>query len=287
MDSVDALVVGAGPAGLTAAIYLRRYGRSVCLADTGASRARWIDRSHNVPGFPAGLSGAELLARLTSQLAAAEGEVTAAEVTRLVPWPTTGDDPVAAGFAADVGGRPLAARTVLLACGVVDRMPPVEGLAALREEGWVRQCPICDGPEHRDERIGVIGDGEHAAREADFLRGFSEHVSRFAPRELRRAERALPGPLALHLADGTRVDCDVLYAACGVTPRNALATQLGAPCDAAGGVQVDARCATGVPRLWAAGDLVSALDQIAVALGHGAIAATAMHNALRQVDPPG
>lgn len=314
MDSVDALVVGAGPAGLTAAIYLRRYGRSVCLADTGSSRALAIERSHNVPGFPAGLPGRELLARLHSQLAAAEGRVSTAEVTRIVPWPALADPPGAVpthargdaapghasaaspGFAAVVGGHALHARTVLLACGVVDRVPAVDGIDAVRAAGRLRQCPICDGPEHRGQRIAVIGDGEHARREAAFLGHYSDRVTVWPPQALERVETLPPpdappaaGPdaspaLRLHARDGRRAACDVVYAACGVEPRNALAAALGLACDDGGCVEVDARCATALPGVWAAGDLVSALDQIAVALGHGAIAATAMHNALRRAD---
>ena len=65
---VDCLIVGGGPAGLMAAIYLARFRRSVCVVDAGASRAALIPRSHNVPGFVHGLSGAELIARMSAQL---------------------------------------------------------------------------------------------------------------------------------------------------------------------------------------------------------------------------
>lgn len=64
---LDALIVGAGPAGLTAAIYLARYRRRIALVDSGESRAALIPVTHNYPGFPNGISGAELLARLTEQ----------------------------------------------------------------------------------------------------------------------------------------------------------------------------------------------------------------------------
>ena len=63
-DLLDVLVVGAGPAGLTAATYLARFHRRFVVVDAGKSRARWIPTSHNCPGFPFGVAGPELLAKL-------------------------------------------------------------------------------------------------------------------------------------------------------------------------------------------------------------------------------
>jgi thioredoxin reductase (NADPH) len=80
---LDCLVIGAGPAGLVAALYLRRYQRAVRLVSLPHSRALQIDRSHNVPGFPQGISGRELLQRLRQQLAAVHGEVLETAVTGL------------------------------------------------------------------------------------------------------------------------------------------------------------------------------------------------------------
>jgi thioredoxin reductase (NADPH) len=66
-EHVDCLIVGAGPAGLTAALYLARYRRNFVLADSGSSRASLIPCTHNYPGFPDGISGIDLLQRLTQQ----------------------------------------------------------------------------------------------------------------------------------------------------------------------------------------------------------------------------
>lgn len=294
---IDCLVVGGGPAGLTAAIYLQRFQRRCLLLDEGESRALYIGRTNNLPGFPDGLGGDELLARLRQQLEVAGGGVTAARVDHLAPLETGGFE-VRWRAAGERSERRLRARTVLLATGVVDEVPVVPGAAAVRSSGRLRQCPICDGPEHTDERIVVIGssiDMPHAQREAAFLAHFSErvHLAGLVPpresaalspvpvlssplRRLRRRGEAIE----LVLADGSLHEADVLYAALGAVPRAALATRLGARRDAKGNLCVDAHCATSIDGLYAAGDVVSGLDQLVVAESHGAIAATAIHNRL-------
>lgn len=302
---IDCLVVGGGPAGLTATLYLRRFQRRVVLVDAGQSRALRIDRTHNLPGFPDGIAGEDLLSRLRTQVAEVRGTVTEAEVRSLV---SDGEG----GFIAEVGARRLAVRQVVLATGVIDREPPLPGLALLRERGLVRYCPICDGHEHRNERIVVIGDGTHAANEAEFLTLYSPHITRVGVDEPALAEgssgnrsaggpanlaaeppptSALPstvqkvgprrgGGLFVQLRDGSQHDFDVLYMAMGVAPRNQLAVALGARLDAGANVEVDSHCRTSVPKLYAVGDVVGGLDQLVTAAAQGAIAATAVHNSL-------
>lgn len=292
---LDCLVIGAGPAGLVAALYLRRFQRDIRLVSLPDSRALKIQRSHNVPGFPDGISGPELLQRLRQQLATVDGEVIAAAVTGL-----RRDGP---RFVAEIGGEPLAARTVLLATGIEDIEPDLPGVDELQRGARLRHCPICDGHDHRGQRIAVLGRGDHGAREALFLQRYSGHVVLFDMQagepvpDQRRAELAnagiqlvpaAPTAAALGAADQVRLmlpggavhETDVVYAALGCRPRSALARDLGAALDARGNIVTDAHLRSSVPNLYAAGDVVSALDQIAVAHGHAAIAATAIHNSL-------
>ncbi|HYE70547.1 MAG TPA: NAD(P)/FAD-dependent oxidoreductase [Aquabacterium sp.] len=292
---LDCLVIGAGPAGLVAALYLRRFRRAIRLVSLPGSRALKIERSHNVPGFPRGISGRALLQRLRQQLAMVDGTVVEAAVTRL----QRSDE----GFVADLGGTSLAARTVLLATGVEDIEPALPGVDDLQRHGRLRHCPVCDGHEHLGWRIAVLGRGDHGAREALFLRRFSSHVVLFDMQaddpvpEARQAQLERAGiihvaaaPTAAHvgasgevrlmLTDSAVHEADVAYAALGCRPRSALAGELGAKLDERGSIVTDAHLSTCVPGLYAAGDVVSALDQIAVAHGHAAIAATAIHNSL-------
>jgi thioredoxin reductase (NADPH) len=293
----DCLVIGAGAAGLTAGIYLRRFRRDIVIVDAGNSRARQIPESNNYPGFPKGINGEALLDRLREQLAYAGGEVTAGTVSALRS--------ISGGFVGRVGEAEVTARTVLLATGVCNLEPVIPGIEALRREALLRQCPICDAFEFTGKRMGVIGGDRHCIREAIFLGHFSDDIVVFGASPDARLDEAQREELARHgienldahvrevlhcdsagvelgMSDGTRQRFDVLYAALGTVPQSKLAVELGAQLDDLGNVIVDAHCQTSVSGAYAAGDIVSALDQLAVAAGHAAIAATAIHNRLRE-----
>ncbi|MBX7249767.1 MAG: NAD(P)/FAD-dependent oxidoreductase [Caulobacteraceae bacterium] len=296
-DLLDAVVVGAGPAGLTAAIYLARFRRRFTVLHDGRSRARWIPRSHNHPGFPAGVRGPVLLARMRRQAEGFGATLREARVERVErrrdgTFTVSGD-----GFA-------LAARTVLLATGVHDNHPPLRGVATAIRRAVVRICPICDAYEASGRRIAVVGEAGLGAREAAFLRRYSETVTLLhvgAPEALTAADRRLvehcgarlvecaladitlgPAGVTVRLPSGAVGDYDTLYAALGSPPRNELAEAAGVAVNAAGYlVAGQAHQETAVPGLYAAGDVVRGLNQISVAQAEAAIAATAMHNFLR------
>src|SRR5690606_21909361 len=119
-ETLDCLVVGAGPGGLVAATYLARFHRDIAVVDAGDSRARWIPTSHNCPGFPVGIGGETLLQRLRAQAAQYGVEPVQGCIATL--------ERDGGGFVAiDDDGRRWPARCVILATGVVDRMPVVQG----------------------------------------------------------------------------------------------------------------------------------------------------------------
>ncbi len=289
---LDCLIVGAGPAGLTAATYLARFHRTLLVVDAGNSRTRWIPTSHNCPGFPFGVAGPELLAKLRTQAVEYGAQIESGTVGRLE---RDGD-----GFLATANdGRSWRARHVLLATGVVDVMPAVEGLEAGIARNAIRLCAICDGYEASDDRIAVLAPVDEAIRHALFLRTFSSHVTAVAsepgepsPENARLAAEAavcvLPPALAMQCTDaGCEVTTeagterfDTLYPVLGSDAQSGLATMLGAEVDANAELLVDAQLQTSVDGLYAIGDVVSALNQISVAVGHAAIAATAIHNRL-------
>lgn len=300
----DVLVVGAGPAGLTAATYLARFRRDPLVVDAGASRARWIPASHNCPGFPHGIGGDALLSRLREQ---AEGVGVRIEPGRITRLARDGE-----GFVAEAAdGRSWRVRHVLLATGIVDVLPAMDDVDAAIARHALRLCAICDGYEATDERIGVLAPIDEAIRHAAFLRTFSQRV--FAiPSEPGAASpdclalardagvvvtapatalrRGPDGGCEVHTGDA-RVQVDTLYPVLGADAQSGLARRLGAAVDAGGELHVDGHQQTSIDGLYAIGDVVSGLNQISVAMGHAAIAATAIHNrlprVLREAQPAG
>lgn len=294
----DVVVVGAGPAGLTAALYLARYRRGVTVLHDGKSRALRIPLTHNAPGFPDGVRGPDLVARMARHAVQYGAVMEEVEVVAI--------EAAAGGFRLQLGdGSTRTSRAVILATGVelnqVD-LPEALHEAAIRA-GVLRYCPVCDGYEHTDKRIGVIGCDTNGAAEALFLRRYSSDITLMPldRPELSSAEAKAvtdagirlekgallaldPGPdhITVRLDKGAPLTFDVIYPALGCRPRSRLAEQLGLGL-------TEARCVTpgsvfdsGVEGVFAAGDLVEGLDQISVAMGHGAVAATRAHNWLRE-----
>lgn len=296
-EPLDCIVIGAGPAGLTAAIYLARFHLAIRLIDAGQSRAALIPRTHNHAGFPGGIPGAELLARMRTQAAEFGVEVIEGLVEKLGR-----SDEL---FDVRLGGEILRARSVLLATGVVNNRPPMapEIHDAALARGLLRYCPICDGYEVTDRRVAVIGAGDHGAREAAFLRAYTRDVTLIAPDETHRLAETdrdklhwlnvtvVDGPCSPLRIDGDRIfvataggemEFDSVYPALGSIIRSELAVTLGAEASKDGCLVVDDHQRTTVPGLYAAGDVAKGLDQISHAMGEAGVAATTIRNDLAQ-----
>lgn len=289
---IDCLIVGGGPAGLTAAIYLARYRRSVLLIDAGQSRAALIPKTHNYPGFAAGISGPDLLLELRKQ-AQAYGITPERSAVQSI---AIGDKDIL--NATSTLGL-IRARSVILATGLVDKDLPIPRLREAIKEGLLRYCPICDGYEAIDKRICVIGNEADAAGKALFLRTYSRDVTLLSldgtategSSELEAAGvrliRSQPlkikksgDDIIISLSNGAREAFDVVYPVMGCSVRSELAVDLGARHNEVGCLETDNHQRTAVSGIYAIGDVVSDLHQIAVGAGHAAIAATHIHNFL-------
>jgi thioredoxin reductase (NADPH) len=289
---LDALVIGAGPAGLTAAIYLARFRRHIVLVDAGRSRARYIPVSRNTPGFASGIHGESLLRELQEQAARFGVEPRHARVEALRC--------VDGAFTAVFAGENVEAARVILATGVVDTLPQIDGVELTIKAGVVRLCAICDGYEADGRRVAVYGPPARVVGHAKFLRTFSEDVTAVVdPGTLAPEDRAALEALDIGVieqcgelvwdgrreirvacADGKEAGFDAFYPAMGARAQSQLAVALGAVFTKEGDLVVDDHQRTSVPGLYAIGDVVSALNQIAVGVGHAAIAATDLHNSL-------
>jgi thioredoxin reductase (NADPH) len=297
---LDCLIIGGGPAGLTAAIYLARFHLDILVVDAGKSRAGMIPCSHNHAGFPEGISGKELIARMKEQAQIYGTRIVEDHVTRL--------DCEGELFAATWGSGSATARTVLLATGVTNRRPPMD--EELHDDalarGLIRYCPICDGYEVTDKRVGVIGSDSHGVAEALFLRSYTTDVTLIAPHaelDLPAEDHAKLVAAGVTLVDGPAeavaisAECivvdtaeghhafDSVYPALGSDTHTQLADMVGARLGEDGCIGVDARQRTSVPGIYAAGDVVVGLDQISHAMGEGGVAATTIRNDLAKDKP--
>src|SRR3954471_9973016 len=170
MALLDTIVIGAGPAGLTAAIYLARYRRDFIVFDAGDSRAALIPRSHNHPGFPDGVSGEDLLQRMREQATHYGARMLHRRVTALARH----NDGT---FTAQCGEDPFHARTVLIATGIRDNTPPLPFAADAVKRGLLRLCPICDGYEVRGQHLAIIGQGARVVSEAQFMQTYARDLT--------------------------------------------------------------------------------------------------------------
>ncbi len=295
---MDCIVIGAGPAGLTAGIYLARYRRDFVVIDGGASRASWIPVSHNHAGFPEGIPGRELLARLRTQAEEYGARIRSGQVTAIRE--------VRDGFEVALGEETLWAKKVLLATGVEDVEPELPNLEAAVHRGLIRYCPICDAYEARDQRVGILGHGRDSVREALLLRAYTADLTIMTsgrrmdidPEDHEALEecgiRIVDDPIAEVRVVGDKIDAwqmhggetlefDTVYAALGLRIRSELARALGAKHDDDGAILTDAHQRTSVTGLYAAGDVVQGLTQISVASGQAAIAATDINNSLSRI----
>jgi len=291
----DCAVVGAGPAGLSAALYMGRMRRSVVVIDDREGRSTWHQVNRNYLGFPDGIH-AYKLRDLGRQ------QVERYDVTFLS---ATAEDVTAEGegperrFRFKTTRGPVTARTVILATGVDDSFPEFEGSMECigRTMFW---CIICDGYETIDKRIVVLGHNERATSLAAELLVFTNKVTLVSwdepfnvgqetlstlrehgvavydsPCEIYKCQSE--GELAsLVLGDGTELELDGLFVAQHMQPNTQLAKRLGVMLDEHGFIVADVEQVTNVEGVYAAGDCTKLYNhQVSSAVHEGGMAAAA------------
>ncbi len=289
-DRYDAVVVGGGAAGLNGALVLARSRRSVAVIDGGEPRNAPAAAVHSLLGHD-GRSPAELLAIGREEVRQYGGHVVAGTVTTATRE--------ADGFAVTVADmRTVRARRLLIATGVLDELPAIDGL----RERWGRDvvhCPYCHGWEVRDRAIGVIATGPMAMHQVMLFRQLSDDVVLFrhlAPQpgteELEQLA-ALGVPVVtgrvtgleiaddritgLRLADGELVPRDVVATASRPVARSGVLSALGlTPAEHPSGlgehVVAEPTGRTAVPGVWVAGNVTDVMAQVGASAAAGAMA---------------
>ena len=294
-NQFDVAIVGGGPAGLSASLFLARYLHSVVLIDSGDPR-NWETRGINAYlGLPA-IKPAELRERGRDEARKYDVELVDASVDRVRR--ITADD-----FVLTTDRAAYGARRVLLAIGLKDVWPDIPGLArAYGESAYV--CPDCDGYEARDKKTVVIGRGRKAVGMALNLSTWTKDIiicTNGESPDLDEAEycqkldglnipvltdkvtcaRVSRGHVyCLELANGMQLDAERIFFAIGQYPADDLGAQLGCKRDEGGHIAVDAHGHTSVPNVYAAGDIIPGPQLAIAAAADGAIAALAIHKSL-------
>jgi thioredoxin reductase len=297
VQRVDVAIVGGGPAGLSAALMLGRCRRSVVVIDAGEQRNR---KAHEIHG---------LLSRdrtsPTDLLRHAQSDLLHYPSVKLQTGYVTDVTGARGAFTVHTkDGETLEARRVLLATGVIDVLPGIEGLPELFGRS-VHHCPHCDGYEYAGKPIGVYGQAGPGTEAALAMLAWSEDVVLFtddrplAPDDRTRCEElgvvvrdervvrleGRDGRLErVVLAGGSPVARAALFLVAGQREQSDLAKQLGCELNEAGIVKTDAHEVTRVPGVYAAGDTSIGEQLVVVAAAEGAIAATKIHASLWEED---
>ena len=292
-DSWDAIIIGGGSGGLSAALMLVRARRRVLVVDSGAPRNRFAAHMHGVIGRD-GWSPLDLLAAGRAEIERYGGVVVPTDVVAVEPTA----EPAHAGFDVTLGtGERHHARRLLIATGLRDELPDIPGLA----EQWGRAafvCPYCDGWEWRDRRIAVLATGPMSPHQAQMLRQWSSDVTFVTneaaltddatgeltargiviePRAVAGTSTDADGRLSgIRFADGDTAAVDVIFLHPRVIPNDGLLRSLGAETAPGQGgvrwVEVDETGRTSIPGVWAVGNVVNPSASVPLASGAGNIA---------------
>ena len=267
---MNVIIIGGGPAGVSAALYTARAGIETTVIVHGASALEKAEKIENYYGFPDGIAGSDLLAAGIEQ-----AENVGAAVKR--------EEVVGLGF-----GQKLEVRTavasyeadaVILAMGSQRKAPGIEGIKEFEGSG-VSYCAVCDGFFYRGKTVAVLGAGDYAANERAELEPLAAEVIALEDADAIERFSGDTQIRKVEFKDGTSKDIDGLFVAYGTAGPGDLARKLGIMTDG-GRIITDENMATNVPGVYAAGDCTGGLLQVSKAVRDGAVAGTSAVRYLR------
>lgn len=287
MDSTyQAVIIGGGPAGVSAALYLARANIKTAIVENGPGALARAHKIENFYGIAA--SGIKLYAEGLEQARILGVDIIQDEVLAVEYYDS---------FVLTLkhAAEPLPAPALILATGTKNVTLNLPGLVELEGKG-ISYCAVCDGFFFRKKKLAVLGHGAFALHEAEYLRHIAAEVTVLTNGQDDSAAKAagfatLTTPVtavtgserleAVHFADGSKLEVSGLFIALGTADSTDMARKLGAQLDGRF-IKVDADGATNIPGLFAAGDCIGGLKQVAKAVHDGARAGLAAIKFLRK-----
>jgi thioredoxin reductase (NADPH) len=304
--SWELVVIGGGPAGMTAAIYGARYGLNTLLLESkvlGGAQAT-SPGIENYPGYTF-IVGIELATKMKEQV-----RKSGAVIKEITDVRNIERDSNTREFLLDTRRGIYRAKAIIIATGGGHKHLNVPGEELLTGRG-VSFCATCDGPLFRDKVVAVVGGGNTAVTEALYLAEITKKVYLIHRRDELRAEKVVQDYLFksgieimwnslvkeikgedlvneiilenVKTGEIRSIKIDGAFIALGSNPESALAKSIGVETNERGEILVNAKQATNIEGVFAAGDVVESMKQIAVAVGHGAIAADAAYSYIRRI----
>ena len=273
----DVIIIGAGPAGISAGLYTQRANKKTLIIYNEKSSLEKANKIENYYGFPNGISGKELYQNGIMQAKNLGIELKKEEVIKIEKIKET--------FEVSTSNRKYISRNVILATGNKKNTPDIKGIKELEGKG-ISYCAICDGFFYRGKDVAVLGSGDYAISEVNDLLNVANKITILTNKKKVpdfRAENvkvetrgviAVKGENQLEsieLEDGTKLEVDGLFVAQGVAGSTDFARKLGALVKD-NKIVVSDKMETTIQGLYACGDCVGGIYQIAKAINEGMIA---------------
>ncbi|MBS3817559.1 MAG: NAD(P)/FAD-dependent oxidoreductase [Candidatus Thermoplasmatota archaeon] len=294
-EEYDVIIIGGGPAGLSAAVYTARADLKTLILDEADKLVEKAESIDNYFGFPDGISGKELLERGRKQAERFGADIV---LEKALLTKIDGEN-----YVVRTANEEFTTSSLVIAPGIQHKRPTLEGIERYEGKG-VSYCVVCDAPLYKGEKVGLLGSEDLVAKEALELYEFTQDIKIYTngedldvPENLYKRIRELDIPIVKEkiedlfgeeqfsglIVEGKEEDLDGLMIAQGTSGSLDFARSLGVTVED-GVLSVDENMFTGVPRVYAAGDCVGGARQISAAVGEGGQAAISLINEMREGD---